>query len=196
MIVLARVDLPEPLGPISAWTSPRSTLRSTPRRIALPSTVTCRFWISRSAISDGLSLLCSGGGGRADAGAGAAARGLDAAALRERGKLGKRGLLERALDAAVDAGPEQLRGAVLVSVYLVVAQHPAVAELAHTRHRHDALAERVHDLGHRDRGRVAGQLVASVRTARGRDELGLAQARDQLLQICERQVLRLGDVGE
>src|SRR5829696_4404967 len=30
----ARVDLPEPLGPMRAWTSPSRTVRSTPRRIS------------------------------------------------------------------------------------------------------------------------------------------------------------------
>ena len=32
--VWARVDLPEPFGPISAWTSPSPTVRSTPERIS------------------------------------------------------------------------------------------------------------------------------------------------------------------
>src|SRR3954454_4423703 len=36
------VDLPEPLGPISAWTSPDEISRSTPRRISRPWTVACR----------------------------------------------------------------------------------------------------------------------------------------------------------
>ena len=40
----ARVDLPEPLGPIMAWTSPELIVRSTPRRISIaplsPSTLT------------------------------------------------------------------------------------------------------------------------------------------------------------
>ncbi len=49
MIAFARVDLPEPLGPISAWTLPFSTSRSRPRRISLSSTLTCRFRISSSA---------------------------------------------------------------------------------------------------------------------------------------------------
>src|SRR5204863_107658 len=35
MIEFASVDLPEPLGPMSAWTSPRETRRSTPLRISL-----------------------------------------------------------------------------------------------------------------------------------------------------------------
>src|SRR5947207_633680 len=39
----ASVLLPEPLGPITAWTSPGLTVRSMPRRISLPSTRACRF---------------------------------------------------------------------------------------------------------------------------------------------------------
>src|SRR3954453_15659111 len=50
MIVEASVDLPEPLGPISAWLSPLLTSRSTPLRISRSSTRTCRLRISRSAI--------------------------------------------------------------------------------------------------------------------------------------------------
>ena len=44
--VLARVDLPDPFGPMSVWTSPAPTERDTPRRISAPSTVTCRSRIS------------------------------------------------------------------------------------------------------------------------------------------------------
>src|SRR5215213_8124661 len=146
MMVFASVDLPEPLGPIRAWTSPRSTFRSTPRRISLPSTVTCRFWISRSAISYGSLLLCSGGGGGPHTRAGTAARGAgpvgrDRAALGEQRELGQRRLLQGALDAAVHAGPEQLGRTALIAVRLVVAQHPAVTEVAHAGHRHDPFAE-------------------------------------------------------
>src|SRR5262245_36146618 len=46
--VLASVDLPEPLGPISAWSSPAPTARSTPLRISTPSTATCRSTTSNS----------------------------------------------------------------------------------------------------------------------------------------------------
>ena len=39
----ARVDLPEPLGPMRAWSSPGWITRSTPRRISTPSAVdACR----------------------------------------------------------------------------------------------------------------------------------------------------------
>src|SRR3954466_15783442 len=39
MITFDSVDLPEPLGPISAWISPWRTVRPIPRKISLPSTV-------------------------------------------------------------------------------------------------------------------------------------------------------------
>src|SRR4030067_948445 len=42
MRALARVLLPEPLGPMRACTSPRLMDRATPLRISLPSTLTCR----------------------------------------------------------------------------------------------------------------------------------------------------------
>src|SRR5215218_1154466 len=51
----AWVDLPEPLGPIRAWTLPASTVRSTPRRICLSSTSTWRSSITR--VVSGISLL-------------------------------------------------------------------------------------------------------------------------------------------
>src|SRR4029453_17895716 len=46
VIVLAGEDVPEAFGPISACTLPRSTKRSSPLRIFLPSTSTCRFFTS------------------------------------------------------------------------------------------------------------------------------------------------------
>src|SRR6476659_2025514 len=49
MITFDSVDLPEPLGPISAWISPWRTVRSIPRRISLPSTVACSPRTSRVA---------------------------------------------------------------------------------------------------------------------------------------------------
>src|SRR4029453_12239076 len=49
MRTCASVDLPDPLGPITAWTSPERTVRSMPRRISLPATparrpASCRTW--------------------------------------------------------------------------------------------------------------------------------------------------------
>src|SRR6267378_6240618 len=47
MIASESVLLPEPLGPMIAWTEPLSTTRSIPLRIVLPSTLTTRSLISR-----------------------------------------------------------------------------------------------------------------------------------------------------
>src|SRR3954465_3074486 len=62
-IEYARVDLPDPLGPMIAWVSPERTVRSTPRRISLASspspTLTCRSRISRTD-----TLSCSSAVGR------------------------------------------------------------------------------------------------------------------------------------
>src|SRR5204862_5315994 len=49
--VEARVDLPDPFGPIRAWTSPWRTVRSIPFRIPLPSTDAWSPSISRVAAS-------------------------------------------------------------------------------------------------------------------------------------------------
>src|SRR4029450_10152131 len=46
MSTWASVDLPEPLGPMTAWTSPDRTVRSMPRRISLPATPARRPVIS------------------------------------------------------------------------------------------------------------------------------------------------------
>src|SRR5919198_1853664 len=50
MSAFASVLLPEPLGPMTAWTSPLFRPRETPLRISRPSTATRRSAISKSAI--------------------------------------------------------------------------------------------------------------------------------------------------
>src|SRR5207248_10594526 len=45
------VDLPDPFGPITAWTSPLSIASETPFRICRPSTLARRSLISKSANS-------------------------------------------------------------------------------------------------------------------------------------------------
>src|SRR5437867_8471945 len=47
MIASDSVLLPEPFGPMIAWTDPLSTVRSMPLRMGLPSTLTSRSRISR-----------------------------------------------------------------------------------------------------------------------------------------------------
>src|SRR3954451_1014648 len=72
MITWLRVDLPDPFGPITAWTSPDRTVRSMPFRISLPATPARRPVIFSSAIDGHLDLAVDdadavhrhGGGGR------------------------------------------------------------------------------------------------------------------------------------
>src|SRR4030081_3422204 len=45
------VDLPEPFGPMMAWTSPLFTTSESPWRISRSSTRTCRFFTSSNGIT-------------------------------------------------------------------------------------------------------------------------------------------------
>src|SRR6476620_3045732 len=118
MIALASVDLPEPLGPIRAWTSPERTDRSSPLRICLSPAATWRFLIS----SSGMKEVSRGG-----------------SLVGERDEVGERRLLQRLEDAALDARPEQLGRAAVAAVGLVGAQHavPGVAIVDEAGHRGD-----------------------------------------------------------
>src|SRR5215218_7941715 len=93
MIALARVDLPEPLGPIRAWNSPERTCRSTPRRMGFSPALTCRLRISRSA-------MVSLGQRKRSVGVG------------ELDELGQRRALQGADDPHLHARPHELGGAV------------------------------------------------------------------------------------
>src|SRR3954449_1659934 len=169
MIALASVDLPDPFGPISAWCSPSRTCRSTPLRICLSPTETCRLRISRSAMDlQGFIRRC----GEVD-------------------ELGQRGALQRGDDPDLHARPQQLGGAVL-AVAAVRAQHAALAVVDEAVHRRDRALEREHDLVHRDLLRRAGQDVAAMGAARGGDETGALEQRGDPLEVGERERLGLG----
>src|SRR4051794_40111902 len=102
MITLASVDLPEPLGPISAWISFERTSRSRPLRISFSPAATWRLRIDSSAIGDGHfqgDQRCVAGG--------------------ELDELGERRALHRLDHAALDARPQQLGGAAVAGVGLV-----------------------------------------------------------------------------
>src|SRR5215217_1454475 len=100
---LASVDLPEPLGPMSAWTSPRSTVRSRPRRICWSPAATWRLRISSSG-TDG--FLGVGERGEGDGGGVVGGEGDE---------LGQRRAGQLLHDAALDAHPQQLGGAALAA---------------------------------------------------------------------------------
>src|SRR6476469_7678490 len=191
MITLARVDLPEPLGPMSACTSPLLTERSRPLRICFSPAWTWRLRISRSAMCGFVRPWCLVGSG------GDVRRGRSAGALGEGHELGERRVGQGVHDAAVHAQPQQLRAARAALVLQVRAEHAArlltggvVDEAAHRGH---GALQGDDGLVHRDLRRLARQAVAAVRAARALDQVGLLQQRDDPLEVGEGQALGRGD---
>src|ERR1700742_3071986 len=136
MITLARVDLPEPFGPIKAWTRPFSTSRSRPLRICFSSILTCRLRISSSAISLrfwGLSGsfrdACGGLEGVDDRRLGARLLGRLRVRGRELDQLRQRRARQGLGDAGLHPRPQQLGRAGAVAVVLVRAEDPALGRL-------------------------------------------------------------------
>src|SRR5215210_5055486 len=174
MIALASVDLPEPLGPMSAWNSPERTCRSTPRRMFLSPALTCRLRISRSA-------MVSLGQRKRSVGLG------------ELDELGQGGALQGADDPHLHARPHQLGGAVALVRAVGARDARALLPLDEALHRRDRALEREHHRVHRDLLRRAAEDVAPVRAARGGHEARLLEQRGDALEVGERQVLRRRD---
>src|SRR5438105_15909346 len=154
MIVSASVLLPEPFGPMIACTSPLRTTRSMPRRICLPSTSTWRSFISRSGTH---SLLAH------------------CRCLREHVEGHA---IERLRDAGLQRHPHVVRRASRLQRAVLYGGPFRGADL-----RLDRTFERAHDVARGDRRRVTRERVAAARAALAADQTGLAQARDELLQI-------------
>src|SRR3954471_14743944 len=145
MITLASVDLPEPLGPISAWTSLERTSRSRPLRISLSPAATWRLRIDSSAIGDShfqWNQRCVAGG--------------------ELDELGEGRAPHRLHHAALDARPQQLGGAAVAGVGLVRAEHALAglgAVVDEAGHRRDDALEGEDGLVHGDVGSGPGEPV-------------------------------------
>src|SRR5206468_10321943 len=96
------------------------------------------------------------------------------------------------------AGDESRDGAVQLLPQLV--GHAAlvvVAVLAPTALRRvDRLVHGANDVGHRDLGGVAGEMIPAARAAHALHELAAAQLAEELLEIRERDPLPLADAGE
>src|SRR6266850_1545366 len=170
MIVSASVLLPEPFGPMIAWTSPLFTARSIPFRIGFASTSTWRSLISRS-------------------GKRALLRGLDRC-------RGSRGLHEIREGHAV----ERLRDALLHRHPHVMGRTARLQDAVHDRLaldgadlRLDRSLQRANDVAGGDRGRRARERVAAARSALAMDEARLAQACDELFEIRLGQLLARRD---
>ena len=79
---------------------------------------------------------------------------------------------------------------------LARAHDRAVGGLGDALDRRDRALQRLDDLGHRDLGGRAREHVAAARAAPRVDQAGLAQARDEVLQVGERQAVVLGDLRQ
>src|ERR1035437_6404832 len=180
----ASVLLPEPLGPISAWTSPAGTVRSTPRRISLSSTDTVRPRTTRSAawpvLTSGMWGLRVGLGRR---------HGLQQGLVVD--QLGERGLAEDCVDALLEPLPETTRGTLALAG---AASRLVVAGDAFDGR--DLALDSVDDLEHRDQLGGTGQRVAAVDAPGALDQAAAAQLAGQLLEVGERQVLDPRHLGD
>src|SRR3954454_21656188 len=186
MIALARVDLPEPFGPISAWMLPPSTSRLTPLRICLPSAVTCRLRISSSA--NWCSWFCSKlslrRGDRGGLGGG-----LGCVVVGEFDQLREGGPGEGPGDPALDPSPEKLGGACPIPVRLMRTRDLALWIRLEALHRGDRTLEGLNHPEHLDLVGGPSQAIPAVRSALALDQPGLAQLGDEVLEIGERQPL-------
>src|SRR5450755_2835505 len=188
MIAFARVDFPEPLGPIRAWISPLSTVNSTPRRISFSPARTWRFRISSSAISSfqfGWLYDCD-----ADA---ESAAGYGFATAGELDQFGQRRGLQGADDPALDSCPQELGRAAPPGVWLMRAQHTLGVVVDEALHRRNRAFERLHHLVHRDLLRRSGQPISAVRATGAHHQPGFAQPGDHLLEVGQRQPFSVRD---
>ena len=177
MIVLASVDLPEPFGPISAWVSPLPTFEVD--AVEDLELLRADVQVLDLQAHAGVFFLCGFG------------------AVRLGPARSERDVFEGADDGALDAGPQELRGAGSLGRGLAGADGVAIPSTPAVMHSIGAMCPRApHHLGHVMCPPGARQRVAAVRRARLVDELGAAKALHQVLEIGERQALRLGDGAE
>src|SRR5258706_12157753 len=170
MIVSASVLLPEPFGPMIAWTSPLFTARAVPVRIGFASASKWRSLISRSgkrALLHGLDR-CRG------------SRGLH--------KIREGHAVERLRDALLHRHPHVMGRA----ARLQDAVHDRLA-LDGADLRLDRSFQRANDVAGGDRGRRARERVAAARSALALDQTGLSQACHELFEIRLRQLLACRD---
>src|SRR5271157_1752513 len=211
MSAYASVVLPEPLGPMMAWTSPLRTVRSIPLRISWSGCAAGATWRSRMTRSWSLTLtrlLLEGGGGRRGRSVGQVYRvrlmgrypiGPDSKGRQPcriqtdpRGnQIGQRHRVEGAGDGVPHSNPHEVDGAVAAAF---TGQMVGVVDDAD--HRRDRSLESPQNLAHDDLLGRASELVAAVGAAGASHELGVAQAYDELFQVRPRQILLLGDLGQ
>ena len=180
--------MPEPFGPMIAWTSPLPTVRSIPWRISWSG------WPSGRDPQAADHEVLVGGGGRlvghvADHGSLGI---VEETATRGGDEVGEGHRFEGRGDRVADADPQDVDRA----ARRAVAGRGVLGVVGGAEHRRDRALEGAQDLAHRDGVGRPGQLVAAVGAARAHDEPGLAQVHDELLEVGARQVLLRGDAGE
>ena len=192
--------MPEPLGPMIAWVSPLRIVRSIPWRISRSgcaagatrrsritssrSSAMVTKWLLRGWVRDGVDGL-AGRGGAGRVRSGSTVRWLD------RDEVGEGHAVERARDRVADADPQHVDRAAGGAVAGLVLLGVRGAD-----HRRDRALEGAQDVAHPDLVRGRAELVAAAGAARGRDEAGVPEAGDELLQVGARQVLVQRDLGE
>src|SRR3989338_4289427 len=149
-----KVLLPEPLGPMSAWTSPALTVRVRPLRISLPSTDTCRFSTSKSGVLMYDSFVVFQG--KKLPGANPLGQPIRHRVLAPQ-QAGQRRLVQEALNVRGESGPHRADAAVAEVHAGVLLAGVARADVVGGLH----VAEGPHHLPKRRRGRGTVQHVAA-----------------------------------
>src|SRR5450759_1962879 len=197
MRAYASVVLPDPFGPMIAWTSPLPTTRSIPWRISVSGAAMGATW--RSRISRYWSLTVGLGSwvvARVDVprwsdGDGGALADAELDQVGYRDQVGKGGGVQDAADGVADLHPEVVHGARTQALAQCV-----VGILGRADHRGQRPLQRAERLAQRDLGGIARQRIATVGAARGGDDARLPERDHQLLQVRPWQRLIHGDLRE
>ena len=177
MIALASVDLPEPLGPISAWNSPERTRRSTPLEDLLVA--------GRDVQVLDLEV------GHVSPGQVSRAKGVMAGAAKSTSSASVVRCSERTTPICTRVHSSLVAHS-WPSAWCEQSTRP-LAVVEEAVHRRDVALEREHDGVHRDVLGAVGEQVAAVGAARGVDDPGPLEQGGDALQVGERQRLGLGD---
>ena len=199
MSAYASVVLPEPLGPMIAWTSPFPTVRSIPLRISLSGAAvgaTCRSRISRYwSLTAGWDScrwwLRLGEGGRRDLAGGHGGRAcleLDDAGMNQVGEVD---VLEDAADRIANPYPERVDGA-----RAQARADRVMGVLAGADHRRERSLERAQGFAEGDRGGVPGERIPAAGATGAGDDARLPEGDSELLEVGPRQVLVRSDLRE
>ena len=176
--------MPEPFGPMIAWTSPLPTSRSIPWRISvvgLAIGATRRPRMTRRVVGVGVGHDGMGTPWRSSTP-------IDA----RWHEVGEGHRVEGRGDRVADADPQDVDGA----AGRAIAHDRVLRVVGGADHRGERALERAEHLAHPDLLGRPAQLVAAVGAAGRGHEAGVAQAHDELLEVGAGELLLGGDLGE